>query len=81
MIDNLKLVDLLIEHKALTDIVDEKTGRTPLMYSVINKNLEISHKLLKHGSTPNMSDFQCITPLMLAASQSDLKHCKVKLCS
>ncbi len=77
IINSLKLVDLLIDHKALTDICDANTGRTPLMYSVIAKNLEISHKLLNHGATPRMSDFKCITPLMLAANNRDLKHCKV----
>lgn len=70
----------LLENEALPDVCDEATGRTPLMFSVINRTLDISKNLLKYNASVDMADFQCITPLMLAAANKDLKHCEL-LCA
>lgn len=66
------VVEMLLKNGALPDIVDEGTGRTPLMYSIILKDVRSLKLVLQHGATVNLCDFQCITPLMLAAVNNDL---------
>lgn len=79
-IKNEKIVEYLLENGALPDIADESTGRTPLMFAVLNKDHEMTKKLVSSGSSVNFADFQSITPLMLAASVNDLMSCKI-ICS
>ena len=79
-IKNEKIVEYLLENGALPDIADESTGRTPLMFAVLNKDYEMTKKLVSSGSSVNFADFQSITPLMLAASVNDLMSCKI-ICS
>lgn len=74
------IVLFLLENGAAVDYIDASTGRTPLFYSVLNKNYEITSYLLASGSNPNTVDFQCISPLMIAANKNDVKHCKM-LCA
>lgn len=77
---NVNLVNELLSKNALVDIGDEGNGRTPLIYSVLQGTHEITKLLLNFGATVDLSDFQCITPLMIAASQDDLLHCRM-LCA
>ena len=57
-INSFEMVDILITNKAFPDICDEGTGRTPLMYSIINKSLPISKLLIQAGASVNMCDFR-----------------------
>lgn len=70
----------LLENEALPDVCDESTGRTPLMFSVMNHTLDISKNLLRYNASVDMPDFHCVTPLMLACANKDLKHCEL-LCA
>jgi len=79
-IKNKQIVDILLDNKALPDIADEASGRTPLMYSILNRTIEISKSLLMAGASVNFADFQSVTPLMLIASINDIEHCKL-LCT
>jgi hypothetical protein len=79
-IKNSEMVLDLLENEALPDICDEATGRTPLMFSVMNHTLDISKNLLRYNASVDMPDFQCVTPLMLAVARNDLKHTEL-LCS
>lgn len=67
----------LLESGASPDYIDEGSGRTPIYYSVLNKNLEISNYLIAAGADANIVDFQCISPLMVAAAQNDVGHCQL----
>lgn len=80
MLTSSKSVNILVDNHALVDVCEETTGRTPLMYSVMGRALDISNKLLSHKASVDMADFKCITPLMIACSKNDLKHVKL-LCS
>ena len=70
-------VECLLEGNALPDIGDEPTGRTPLMFATLCKNHEIMKQLIQNGASVDMSDYQCITPLMLACSKNDLVAVKI----
>lgn len=72
------IVDLL-GNNALPDIYDEINGRTPLMYSILNGTHAISKLLIQHGADERMSDFKCMTPLMVATSKNDVIHCQILL--
>ncbi len=67
----------LIESNAIVECPDESTGRTPLYYSVQNRNHELSKLLLASGAKANTADFQCVTPLMIACIKDDYKHVKM----
>jgi ankyrin repeat protein len=67
----------LLDGNALPDIGDEFTGRTPLMYAVLNRNIEMVKSLVIASASVGMCDFQCITPLMLACSKGDLTCVKI----
>jgi hypothetical protein len=79
-IKNSDMVLTLLENESLPDVCDEATGRTPLIFSVLGGTLNISAILLKFSASVDMPDFQCVTPLMLACSLGDVKHCQL-LCS
>lgn len=79
-IKNRDMVLELLDNEALPDVCDESTGRTPLMFSTMNRTLDISKLLLKFNASVDMADFRCVTPLMIAASKADLKHVEL-LCS
>lgn len=79
-IDNEEIVECLLDHHAEPDIIDESSGRTPLFFSVQIGNHSITNLLLRHRASVNMPDFKCITPLMIAASLNDVKHCDI-LCT
>ena len=74
------IVEYLLENNALPDIPDENTGRTPLMYAVLNRSHDMTKMLVMAGASVNFADFQSITPLMLAATINDVAMCKI-LCS
>lgn len=57
-IKNEEMVDMLIANKAIPDLYDETTGRTPIFFSVLNKSYGISRQLLQSGASVNMCDFQ-----------------------
>ncbi|RYH22507.1 hypothetical protein EON65_19070 [archaeon] len=78
-INNPEIVEELLDAGAIPDMVDEVSGRTPLFYSILQKNHTISQLLLDNGANPNMPDFKCITPLMIAVSKNDLRHCQMLL--
>lgn len=80
MLTNSKSVNILLDNHALVDVCEESTGRTPLIYSVMGRALDISNKLLAHKASVDMADYKCITPLMIACSKNDIKHTKL-LCS
>lgn len=73
-IDNLEMVQELLDANALCDIVDEGTGRTPLYYSVQNRNQAMTKMFLNRGASANTADFQCVTPLMIACTTNDHRH-------
>lgn len=78
--NNVDITGLLLEHNAAPDYVDESSGRTPIFYSILNGNHKITKMLLSCGASVNMVDFQCLSPLMLAASKNDVLHVKM-LCA
>lgn len=65
------MVLLLVNSKASLDLSDEKTGMSPLMYSLHNRTHEISHLLIKEGADVNGCDFQDVSPLMIACCIDD----------
>jgi hypothetical protein len=67
----------LLASNALPDLYDESTGRSPLMHSILEGTHSVSDMLLGAGADYNMSDFTCMTPLMLAASKNDVRHCQM----
>jgi hypothetical protein len=71
------IVKLLLDSGALPDICDEATGCTPLIYSILEGNKVISQSLIAAGALINLGDFKCVTPLMVAASNDDVFHCKL----
>lgn len=73
-IKHFEMVDLLLEHKALPEIIDETTGRTPLMFSVLLKTIKITTLLIKNGASVNFPDFKFMTALMIAAANKDIAH-------
>ncbi len=79
-INDLEIVEALLHAGALPDILDEGSGRSPLLFSVQLGSSTISELLLNHGASVNMPDFKCITPLMIATSLNDLPMCQL-LCS
>lgn len=71
------IAQYMLSNKALPDICDESSGCTPLMYSVLHGNYLISSALLSNGAAVDLGDYKCVTPLMLAASRNDLRHCQM----
>jgi serine/threonine-protein phosphatase 6 regulatory ankyrin repeat subunit B len=65
------LVVILVESKVSLDIYDEKTGMTPLMYSVHNHTHEISNLLIREGADINLCDYHSVSPLMIACCLDD----------
>lgn len=76
-IKKFEIVEILLDHDALPDIIDETTGRTPLMFSIIQNTMKITNLLIGYKASVHMPDFHFITPLMLAASTKDLDHMKL----
>lgn len=72
---NKDIVEVLLQNGATCDLIDQETGRSPLFYSVLNGTHDLTKMLLDNGATVNMADFNCVTPLMIAAMNNDLKHC------
>ena len=74
-IKNLDMVDVLLEHNALPEIIDESSGRTPLMFSVLLKTtIKISTLLINFNANVNFPDYKMVTALMIAASNKDIAH-------
>jgi ankyrin repeat protein len=71
------MVGLLLSCQANTNIVDEETGMTPLLYSISNSSYRITNDLLKYGADPNLSNFTGLTGLMIAASLGDINTCRL----
>lgn len=62
------MVELLVyTGRAIVDYIDNTNGMSPLMYAILNKNLEMTNILLNNGASVRMCDFKCKTPLMYAA--------------
>lgn len=74
---NIDMVDFLLDYDALPDIVDENSGRTPIHFSVMSKAHLITQTLIQNNASVDMPDFKCVTPLMLAAANSDIAHLKL----
>lgn len=74
------LVVILVENKVKLDIWDEKTGMTPLMYSIHNRTHEITNLLIKEGADCNLCDYKGVSPLMIACCIDDGMTC-LALCS
>lgn len=79
-INDVDIVGTLLENNAVPDYVDESSGRTPIFYSVLNGNHKITKMLLSCSASVNMVDFQCMSPLMIAASKNDVLHVRM-LCA
>lgn len=74
---NPDFVLLILSQGGIPDFPDMETGRTPLMFSVLNGTYSISESLIQYGASVNMCDNKCVTPLMLAAVNNDARHCKL----
>jgi ankyrin repeat protein len=72
-----EIVYALLVNNALPDIYDEDTGRTPLFYSVSENHRRISKELINFGASINLADYNCVSPLMVACSKDDKKHCSL----
>jgi hypothetical protein len=70
-------VEIILSQGGIPDFPDMETGRTPLMFSVLNGTHLISQSLIRNGASVNMCDNKCVTPLMLAAVNNDARHCKM----
>ena len=73
------MVTELLSNNALPDIYDESTGRTPLMFSILNGTHDITKLLIANKADVRMGDFKCITPLMVACTVRDSKHLRMLL--
>jgi ankyrin repeat protein len=51
--------------------------RTPLFYSVENRNLEITKLLLSHSANPNLYDKKRLSPAKIAIKNGDLESLKL----
>jgi len=71
------MVDLLLAGGAKPDLCDLDTGRSPLLYSVLNGTHGISNLLLNRGASVDMADSNSVTPLMLACLKDDIIHCRM----
>lgn len=78
-INNADIVGILLENNAVPDYIDEATGRTPIFYSVLNGNHRVTKMFLSCNASVNMVDFQCMSPLMIAASKNDILHVRMLL--
>ena len=65
---------LLGEKILVPDIMDESTGRTPLMFSIQQNTFAISKALIQAGASVHLTDLHCVTTLMIACSNGDQKH-------
>lgn len=68
--ERLKLTDLEILHLYLLTGASandcDDSGKTPLMYAIMNKNIEVVQGLISAGADVNAQDNEGLTPLMYA---------------
>lgn len=50
---------------------------TPLLYSVASMNMPMTVELLRAKADTNITDYNGITALMIAASLGDVSHCRI----
>ncbi|GIY03323.1 b-cell lymphoma 3 protein homolog [Caerostris darwini] len=55
---------------AQMDVIDGKSGRTPLIHAILNRNEELVNLLLECGACPDMSDYSGRTAFELALHAS-----------
>lgn len=75
--DRWDIVDLLLSAGSNVEFADVLTGRTPIIYSTLNKNIAITKQLMSKNATINTSDMKAVTPLMIACLNNDLNHVKL----
>lgn len=63
---------IIYNGRAKPDYIDIKSGMSPLMYAITNKNITIISILLKNGASIKLCDFKCKTPLMVAVTSGVL---------
>jgi ankyrin repeat protein len=61
----------ILGRKVDPDVPDLSTGRTPLFYACMQGDFKLNKLLLLNGADPNFGDFDCVTPLMMAAAKND----------
>lgn len=61
----------IVNHKIDTNVPDVDTGRSPLFFAGRQGNYELVKILLAAGANPSYSDYQNVTPFMMAASKGD----------
>jgi len=65
------MVFAILGRKVDPDVPDLDTGRTPLFYACTLGDFQLNRILLQNGADANYGDFDCVTPLMMAASKND----------
>ena len=67
----LPMVFAILARKVEPDVPDLDSGRTPLFYACTLGDFNMNRILLQNGADPNYGDFDCVTPLMMAAGKND----------
>ena len=62
--NNIDIVNILLEHDADPNIIDNENGFTPLHYAVGWNKIEIIEKLMYFGADPNIQDVYGNVPLI-----------------
>lgn len=57
---------------AIVDFIDQRNGMSPLMYAILNNDLEMVMLMLNNNASIDLCDFKCVTPLMLACQVNNL---------
>lgn len=65
------MVFAILGRKVDPDVPDLDTGRTPLWYACTLGDFQLNRILLQNGADANYGDFDCVTPLMMAAGKND----------
>ena len=76
--NNLKIVKLLLEHKADANF-ENLSGKTPLQFAVLQGHIEIIEELLKHGAKVDLIGGLKVTPLMNAFLADRIDIAKILL--
>lgn len=68
-IDNEKITNLLLNHGADVNVIEERNGRTPLMLAAQRGAINVVKSLLKHGADTNILDRNGLTALTRTISE------------
>jgi len=56
----------------IVDYIDQRNGMSPLLYAILNNDLEMVTLIMNNNASVDLCDFKCVTPLMLACQVNNL---------